>query len=114
MCGSATRWPAAYPLRSLTAKHVCEAMLQLWMITGIPSTISSDNATNFTSKLNQEFFKHLGCSPRFNTPGHPESSGLVERMVGTLKNMINKMAHDHAKQWHKFLGVHSMGLARSA
>jgi len=74
------------------------------MLTGIPSSISSDNATNFTSKLNREFLKHLGCSSRFNTPGHPQSSGLVERMVGTLKNMINKVAHDHPKQWHKYLG----------
>jgi len=69
LCDSAIRWPAAYPLRSLSAKHVCKAMLQLWIITGIPSTVSSDNATNFSSKLNREFFKRLGCSPRFNTPG---------------------------------------------
>jgi len=103
LCDSATRWPAAFPLRSLTAKHVCEALLQLWMITGIPATISSDNATNFTSKLNHEFLKRMGCSPRFNTPGHPQSSGLVERMVGTLKNMINKVAQDHPKLWHKYL-----------
>ena len=83
LCDNATRWPAALPLRSLTAKHVCEALLQLWMITGIPATISTDNATNFTSKLNHEFLKRMGCSPRFNTPGHPQSSGLVERIVGT-------------------------------
>jgi len=74
------------------------------MITGIPSTVSSDNATNFSSKLNREFLKRLGRSPRFNTPGHPQSSGLVERMVGTLKNMINKIAHDHPKEWHKYFG----------
>ena len=85
MCDSATRWPAAYPLKSLTAKNVCEAMLQQWMITGVPAYVSSDNASNFTSKLNQEFHKRLGCSPRFNTPGHPESSGLVERMVGVTR-----------------------------
>ena len=82
---SATRWPAAFPLRSLTAKHVCEALLKLWMITGIPTIISSDNGTNFTSKLNKELLKRVGCSPRFNTPGHPtQSTGLVERMVGTI------------------------------
>ena len=101
---SASRWPAAFPLKSLTAKNVCDALLQLWMITGIPTTVSSDNATNFTSKLNQEFLKRLGCCPRFNTPGHPQSSGLVERMVGTLKNMINKVAQDHPKQWYRYLG----------
>ena len=28
---SATRWPAAFPLPSLTAKCVCDSLLQLWM-----------------------------------------------------------------------------------
>ena len=65
--------------------------------------ISSDNATNFTSKLNRELLKRVGCGPRFNTPGHPQSSGLVERMVGTIKNMIHKMAYDHPKRWHQYL-----------
>ena len=100
---SATRWPAAFPLRSLSAKHVCESLLKLWMITGIPMVISSDNGTNFTSKLNRELLKRVGCSPRFNTPGHPQSSGLVERMVGTIKNMIHKVAYDHPKRWHQYL-----------
>jgi len=53
-----------------------------------------DNAGNFTSKWNREFHKRQGYSPRFNTHGHPEISGLVERMVGTLKKMISKVAHD--------------------
>jgi len=101
---SATRWPAAFPLKSLSAKSVCDALLQLWMVTGICSTLSSDNATNFTSKLNRELLTRIGCSPRLNTPGHAQSSGLVERMVGTVKNMINKVAYDHPKQWHKYLG----------
>jgi len=52
LCDSASRWPAAYPLRSLSATNVCDALLQLWMITGVPATVSRDNASNFTSKLN--------------------------------------------------------------
>ena len=110
---SATRWPAAFPLRSLTAKHVCEALLKLWMITGVPMVISSDNATNFTSKLNRELLERIGCDPRFNTPGHPQSSGLVERMADTIKNMIQHILQPlkrfaaawplHLQQLEKFL-----------
>ena len=74
------------------------------MITGITTAILSDNATNSTSKLNREFLKHLGCSPRFSTARYPKSFGFVERMVGTLKNMINEVAHGHPKLWHKYLG----------
>jgi len=127
MCDSATRWSAAYPLKSLTATITyCQNNLlyhtervlsqsfitqlclpnvkeQQWMTTRVPAYVSSDNASSFTSNLNKEFHKRVGCSPRFNIPGHLESSGLVERMVGMLKNMINKVAHDHPKQWHKHL-----------
>jgi len=45
----------------------------------------------------------MRCSPRFSTPGHPQSSGLVERMVDTLKNIINKVAQNHPKLWQKYL-----------
>ena len=101
---SATRWPAAYALRSLTAKNVCDAILQLWQFTGCGNEVSSDCGSNFTSQLTQEFMKRLGCSPRFTTPGHPQGNGLAERMVGSVKSMISKLAADHPKQWHKYLG----------
>ena len=40
---------------------------------------SSDLGSNFTSELNREFERRLGCSPRFNSPYHPNSTGLAER-----------------------------------
>jgi transposase InsO family protein len=101
---SATRWPAAYALKSLTARNVCDAILQLWQFTGCGNEVSSDCGSNFTSQLTQEFLKRLGCSPRFTTPGHPQGNGLAERMVGSVKSMISKLAADHPKQWHKYLG----------
>ncbi len=102
---SCSRYPAAYPMRSLTAKNVCQALLLLFMQTGLASTvtISSDNASNFTASLTREFLQRLGCSPRFATPQHPNSCGLVERAVGTVKNSISKLAHEHPRQWHKYL-----------
>jgi len=56
MCDSASRWPAAYPLHSLTSKSICEALLKQFAITGVPDTIYSDNASNFKSRLTHEFF----------------------------------------------------------
>jgi len=46
----------------------------------------------------------LGCSPRFATPGHSQACGFAERMVGTVKRMVSKMAADHPKIWCKYLG----------
>ena len=37
----------------------------------------------------------LGISPRFATPGHPESMGAVERWNRTLKDMLNKNIQEH-------------------
>ena len=42
----------------------------------------------------------MGCVPRFNSPYHPQSTGLAERAVGNVKNIVSKLAMDHPKQWH--------------
>jgi len=85
LCDRVSRFPMAYALSSLTAKSVCNALMQMFQITGIPSFIQSDCATNFTSQLTQTFLNTLGCSPGFNVPGRPQQTGLCERLIGTLK-----------------------------
>ncbi len=104
MVDSATKYPAAFALRSLTAKNICDCLMQVFQYLGMASVVSSDNATNFSSKLNQEFLKRLGCSPRFITPYHASANGLSERMVATVKGMISKVACDHPKSWQRYLG----------
>ena len=76
---SCTRWSAVYPLKRFDAREVCDAIIDLFMHTGIATVISSDNASNFVNKLTQEFEARLGCSPRFNTPRHPEAVAACER-----------------------------------
>jgi len=100
---SYSRFPFCVPLKSLTAKNVCEALFDIWSFTGICLFASSDLGTNFTSQLTQEFEKQLGCSPRFNSPYHPASTGLVERCVGSIKAIISKVAIDHPNQWHRYM-----------
>jgi len=43
------------------------------------------------------------CFPRFNSPWHPSSTGLAERVVGNVKTIVSKLAMDHRKQWHTYL-----------
>lgn len=100
---SASRFPAAYAIRSLTAKNVCDAILKLWQFTGVSSFLSSDLGSNFTSELTREFERRLGCSPRFNSPYHPNSTGLAERGVGNVKTILAKVAADHPRRWHEYL-----------
>lgn len=104
MVDSATRFPFARAIRAPSAKNVCDAILEIWQFTGIGAILVSDNGTHFTSELNKEFLKRLGCAPRFITQSHPNANGLCERMVGTIKRMLSKVAMEHPKSWHKHLG----------
>ena len=77
--------------------------LTKFSLTGVPDVISSDNATNFKSNLTTEFLKRLGCCPIFSTPAHPQTCGLMERLVGSIKSAIFKVAIFHLKQWYVYL-----------
>ena len=98
---SCTRWPSVYLLKSLTAKAVCDALLDLFVNVGVPKVIFSDCGTNFTNQLTHEMLRKLGCAPRFNTPGHPEASRKVERFNQTCKKMLHHIMQQHGRQWHK-------------
>ena len=93
----------AYLLRTLDAKSACDILVQIFMTFSTPRIISSDCGTNFKNQLTIQFLKCLGCSPRFNKPGHPRSIRLVERCNQSLKNMIFKLAEAHPKEWFKLL-----------
>lgn len=98
-----TRWPTVYVLKSLTARAVCDSLLDLFTNVGIPSKIISDNGSNFNSQLTRELLRRLGCSPVFATPGHPQASGLVERFNKSCKEMLYHVIQEHRRQWHKVI-----------
>ena len=99
---SHTRFPFAFPLRSVTAKAVCACLLQVFSLVGIPSVITSDN---FCSQLNDKFMELFGCRPRFSTVLHPEGNSLVERLKQSLKRMLTLVSQKYPKQWHKLLPI---------
>ena len=49
LCDSATSFPFAYPLRSLTAKNIAEALIKTWTLTGVPG--NGPPVRRFLSKL---------------------------------------------------------------
>ena len=65
-----SRWPEAYPLKTLKAKEVCDCLKTMFNRTGLPLTVCTDNATNMVSSLNEEMLKRLGVELR---PVHPLS-----------------------------------------
>jgi hypothetical protein len=106
MVCSYSRYPAAVPLRRLSAKNICDALLSVFSTTGLShdvTVLTSDNASYFNANLTREYMQRLGVSPRFSIPLHAEGHGLAERYVGSIKQIISKLALDHTKQWRKVL-----------
>lgn len=60
VCDYPTRFPEAFPLRTITAPAVLCALVQLFFRVGIPDEILTDQGTNFTSRLMQLFPQTTG------------------------------------------------------
>ena len=93
---SCTHWPTVFALKSLTARAVCDALIELFTNVGVPSKVISDNGTNFSSQLTQELLRRLGCSPVFATPGHPQASGRQAHIrCAAIAPKINTTTQDY-------------------
>ncbi|KAL3999724.1 growth arrest and DNA-damage-inducible protein [Sarotherodon galilaeus] len=103
ICDYATRFPEAFPLRSIKARHIANCLLQLFSRVGIPREILTDCGTNFLSKLLQQVYKLLGIKGLKTTPYHPQTDGLVERYNQTLKSMLRKFVSDTGADWDQWL-----------
>ncbi|KAM4549940.1 uncharacterized protein V3H82_019144 [Fundulus diaphanus] len=99
----ATRFPEAFPLRTVTAPAVLRCLVQLFSRVGVPDEIVTDQGTNFSSRLMQLFHRQLGISAIKTTPYHPQTDGLVERFNQTLKKMLQKFVDDTGRDWDQWL-----------
>ncbi|XP_040066957.1 uncharacterized protein LOC120840462 [Ixodes scapularis] len=98
-----TRWPEVIPLRSLTAKSTCQALVDVFSRHGVPELICCDQGTNFTSQLTKELLSRLGVEIRFSTPDHPQSNGIVERWNGTFKAMLRHVVSERGGCWDQYV-----------
>ncbi len=68
----ATRYPEAFPLRSITTPKIINALVQLFSRVGIPDEILTDHGTNFTSRLMKLLHQQLGITAMKTSPYHPQ------------------------------------------
>ena len=99
----ATRYPDAVPLRHIDSLAVSQALIGIFAHVGFPTTLTSDNGTQFTSDMFEEFLKSLGTHHQLTPPYHAQSNGLVERFNGTLKQILKKLCVESPKEWHLHL-----------
>ncbi len=98
MCQS-TRYPAAYPLRSITTKSVVRALTQFISIFGIPKVIQSDQGSNFTSHMFGQVLKLLRIKQNQSSAYHAQSQGALERFHQTLKSLLRAYCTELDRDW---------------
>ncbi|KAL7290079.1 hypothetical protein TKK_0015807 [Trichogramma kaykai] len=104
-----TRWPEAVPLRDITAETVAREFHNCWIARfGSPRIITSDQGSQFESRLFRELLAVLGIKRCRTTSFHPSANGLIERWHRTLKAAL--MCHAHPENWLELLPSVLLGL----
>ena len=66
--------------------------------------IQSDQGSNFMSGLFQQIVYKLGAKQVTSFAYHPDSQGVLERFLSTLKNMIRTYCEENKSDWDE--GIH--------
>lgn len=102
MC-QATRYPAVFPLRTITTKSVVKALTQFISTFGIPKIIQSDQGSNFTSHMFSQILKQLKIKHNKSTAYHAQSQGALESFHQTLKSLLRSYCTELVADWEEGL-----------
>lgn len=106
-----SRWPEAVPIKNIEALTVARAFVDFWISRyGTPQTVTTDQGTQFESKLFSALLQLSGSYRVRSTAYHPASNGMVERWHRTLKASI--MCHSD-QSWTRVLSTVLLGLRTS-
>ncbi|XP_043236528.1 uncharacterized protein K02A2.6-like [Amphibalanus amphitrite] len=92
-----SKFPFVYELTSTTSTQVIKVMMQLFAEHGSPSTVYSDNGPQYSSKEFRTFSEMFGFKHVTSSPHHPQSNGIAERHVKTVKSLLQKCAGNYTK-----------------
>nr|VZH91149.1 unnamed protein product [Spirometra erinaceieuropaei] len=81
-----SKWPEIAPLNPATASSTIAFLRRIFSQHGLPEVLVSDNGSQFTSSLFEDFCRQHLRSP----PYHPQSNGQAERFVDTFKRALLK------------------------
>lgn len=99
-----SKWPEVIPIPNQQATTIAKVLLQQVISRyGVPLELHSDQGRSFESSIFKELLKMLGIKKTRTTPLHPQSDGLVERMIRTLLQYLSQFVSDHQKDWDEWI-----------
>ena len=84
-----SRYPEVVQLKSTTSTSVINALKSIFSRHGSPSVFMSDNGPQFVSQAMKEFAASYGFSLVTSSPHYPQSNGLAERTIQTVKGLLS-------------------------
>ena len=85
-------------LLNSTSAAMCIELSMIVTELGLPHIIKSDNGPCYNSKEFQQFLQCYSITHQTSSPNQPRSNGLIERMVGVTKKLMDK-ARKEGKLW---------------
>ena len=81
-------------LYNIESETVIKKLKHMFSRFGIPEIIRSDNGPQYASKSFRKFTKDWGIDHVTSSPLYPRSNGMAERMVQTVKQILEKSKED--------------------
>jgi hypothetical protein len=98
-----TKWPEATPVVNITQGAAVAFLKSIVCRFGVPSHIITDNGTQFTSRIFQEYCEGIGTQLCFASVAHPRSNGQVERANAEILRGLKTRTYDclkkHGANW---------------
>ena len=79
-----------HKLGSATSKVLVQEMKTVFTELGVPNMIVSDNGPQYTLAEFKDFMKQWQIEHRVSSPRNPQSNGMAERCVQTMKASLIK------------------------
>ena len=98
-----SRFPEVIQLTSTTSAAVIKALKSIFSRHGAPSVFMSNNGPQFTSNDMKSFASSYGFELLTSSPRYPQSNGLVERTIKTVKMLLK----DSPDPYFALLSFHS-------
>ena len=87
-----------------TAEDVANVYItNIWRHHGMPQAITSDRGPQFASAFLYSLNKALDVRLQLSTAHHPQTDGLSERSVQSLKQYLRRYCHDRQRRWVRWL-----------
>ena len=89
-----SKWLNVHCMKSTTSTATTEKLREIFAIHGLPTTLVSENGSNFTSSKFEESVKKSGIKHNKVATYNPTLNGLAERAVRIFKEGYKKVADE--------------------